>query len=201
MPATRLRQTSSRQTSSRKTSSKAALGFGISVLVAIAIASFVHILWSSPSTAVAPGYSIDPAYVALTAADVGPTFPLVNEGPLGPSQHTPPGFPLPYQQQFVGGWDRNFIVQNALVPPGGTEIETYEQAHGFSPTNPPTIFGPFVADHHGLFEVTDTEISYHTASAAHPDYLVSYPTGDETTAYETNYVNWRMYPIQLGEEA
>jgi hypothetical protein len=178
------------------------LGVGISVLLAVGIAGLAHVLippsGSAPhGTTTEPSYRIDPASLALTKTDVDASFPLVNEGPLGPSQLS--AFPLPYQRQFTGGWARNFMVQAALVPPGRTEIETYEQAHGYLPTDPPTIFGPFVADHQGLFEVSDFELTYRVASAAHPDYLCC--DGGSTVNYTANYDNWRTYPIQLGDKA
>jgi hypothetical protein len=196
MSATRLRNHSS-----RNTSPKVALSVAVAVLVAVGIAGLVHVLWPPASTATAPTYSIDPTSVSLTTSDVGPTFRLVNDGALGPTQRTAPGHPLPYQEQFMGGWARNYMVETALVPPGSTELDTYEQAHGFPPTNPPTIFGPFVADHQGLFEVSDLEVSYHVASAAHLDFLVSYPSSSEIANYKANYDNWQTYPIQLGDEA
>jgi hypothetical protein len=182
----------------RKRLPKVALGVGIAVLVAVGIAGATHVL---SSTSTEPAYSIDPASVALTTADVGPNFPLVNEGALGPSQHTAPGFPLPYQQYFLGGWARNFMIESALVPPGRTEIDRYSEQLGIQPSDPPTIIGPFVTDHAGLFEVSDFEISYHLASAAHLDYLVSHPGPEANSNYTANYDKWRTYPIQLGDEA
>lgn len=187
----------------RNNSSRVALGVGISVLLAVGIAGLVHVLVPSPGssphgTTTEPSYLIDPASLALTKTDVGASFPLVIDGRHAPSQQhglVPP----PYQQQFTGGWARNFMVQSALVPPGRTEIETYEQARGVPLSDPPLIFGPFVADHQGLFEVYDIELTYHVASAAHPDYLCC--DGGSTVNYTNNYDNWQTYPIQLGDEA
>jgi len=39
-------------------------------------------------------------------------------------------------------------------------------------TDPPSIFGPFVADHGEIFEMYDAMLSYATADAARQDYLL-----------------------------
>jgi hypothetical protein len=186
---------------SRKHPPRIVVGVGISVLVALGIAGLVHILDARPGAVTESTYAIDPTSLALTTADIGSSFPLVTEGPIGPTQHASAIYPVPYQQYFLGGWVRVFMVQSSLVPPGRTELETYERAHGFAPTDPPTIFGPFVADHQGLFEVSDAELSYQVASAAHSDYLISRPGKDTIGNYRFNYDNWQTYPIQLGDEA
>jgi hypothetical protein len=174
--------------------SRVVIGVAISALVAIGIAVLVHVVLFPPE----PKYSIDASSVALTASDVGSGLTLVSDGDAGPSQR--PREPLPYQQQFHSGTDRYFMTQSALVAPGKTEIETYQQAHGFPPTIVPTIFGPFVADHQGLFEVDDQELSYHTASSAHPDYMCCDNGGTDISNFTANYDNWRTYPVHLGDE-
>lgn len=189
---------------SRGKSSRVLLKVGLSLLVAVAIAGLVHVLVppsgaAQQSAPMEPTYSIDPAAVALTTTDVGTTFSLVNEGGLGPSQRSAPGHPAPYQQQFFGGWARNYMIQSALVPPGRTELTNYAVQIGIYPSDPPTIMGPFVIEHHGLFEVSDFEESYHQAGAAHPDYLCC--DAGSTANYTANYDNWRPYPIHLGDEA
>lgn len=191
---------------------KPVLGVGVSLLLAVVIAALAHVFAGPPSSptsvptsnaqtayTVNPAehaYSIDPARVALTTADAGPHFPLVTQGGIGPTQ---PSFrPLPYQQQYVSGWLRYFMIESALKPPGRTEIDNYSTSLGLTPSDPPTIFGPFVAEHSGLFEITDTEQSYHFASAAHIDYLCC--DGGSTDNYTRNYVNWQTYPIHIGDE-
>lgn len=192
---------------------KVVLGVGVALLLAVAIAALAHVFAGLPSDSptgvptpnvqtaytVNPAehaYSIDPALVTLTTADAGPQFPLVTQGGIGPTQRSYK--PLPYQQQYVGGWVRYFMLESALKPPGRTEIDTYSKSLGIEPSDPPTIFGPFVTEHSGLFEIIDTEQSYHYASAAHIDYLCC--DDGSTENYTRNYDNWQTYPIHIGDE-
>jgi hypothetical protein len=186
---------------SGKLSSRVAVGVGLAVLVALTIAVLVHVLSAPSGTAPEPTYAIDPKSLMLTTADIGASFSLVVQGSLGPSQHTAPGYPVPYQRYFLGGWGNYCMSDIALDPPGRTELDHYSQQLGIPPSDPPTVFGPFVAEHQGLFDVSDDELSYQLASAAHPDYLISHPGPDANGNYLANYDHWQTYPIQLGDEA
>ncbi|MBF6591669.1 MAG: hypothetical protein IVW57_14245, partial [Ktedonobacterales bacterium] len=80
-------------------------------------------------------------------------------------------------------------------PQGEAEIDNWQLANGYQPTHPPTIFGPFVADHTGAFEITSAEQSYHTTDSAKADYHCC------TFNIADNFAGFRTLPIQLGDEA
>lgn len=167
-----------------------AMGILASIWLAVILAGSIYV-WLAANAR--PRYSIDPASLSLTAADVGPQFDIVHDSPAGPTQRaiSPP----PYQSDFVGGHLRVFMTQAALTDLGAAQIADWERAHGFTPTDPPTILGPFVADHSGIFEIDDVQRSYQTADAAHLDYACC------TYNREEIFHQYHTIPVQLGAEA
>lgn len=166
-----------------------ALGVTASVLIAVVIAAVVHQMLPEG----APTYALDADRLALAPADMGSQFTLVGDANAGPTQMTLR--PLPYQQQLFEGRLHYFVVSSALSSEGQAEIASWQQPRGFTPTNPPTIFGPFVDEHTGIFEITSVELSYRTADAAHQDYRCC------TFDFADNYAGYHTIPIQLGDEA
>lgn len=166
-----------------------ALGITASVLIAGVIAAVVHQLLPPGAST----YALDADRLALAPADVGSQFTLVVDANAKPTQMTLR--PLPYQQQLFEGRLHYFLVNSALSPQGRAEIASWEQPRGFTPTDPPAIFGPFVTEHTGIFEVTSVELSYRTADAAHKDYTCC------TFNFANNYAGYHTIPVQLGEEA
>lgn len=180
-----------------------ATALAVSTVMAVILAALIHMWTAQAGLATAPiasptstvtRYALDPTALLLTAADVDPDFSIVIDEALGPTQRT--AYPLPYQKELVGGRLRDIMITAALSPQSRAEIGNWQQARGFTPTNPPSIFGPFVAEHRGIFEMYDAVLSYQTTDAARQDYhCCTYPNLDE------NYADYTTLPAQLGEEA
>ncbi len=167
---------------------KVLLGISLSVVVAAAIALLLRAGLAGPS------YTIDPASVALTSDDVGSQFSVVSTGPVPPAQHTIE--PLPYQREYVGGQVRTFVSASVLSPEGTREINEWSQRYGGPVTSPPTVMGPFVADHKGVFEIFDVERSFKTADAARQEYHCCQYVGRDQSFSDS-----QTLAIRLGDEA
>lgn len=174
-------------TLSRATMVKIGIGLTLCILVAAVIGIATR-------PAPAPTYAIDPSQLALTAADVGSDFALLTDsGGLPPAQRTVR--PLQYQQQYLRGRQRSFMAQSALSAAGMAEIGDWERQHGFEPTDPPTILGPFVTDHSGIFEIDSAVRSYRTVDAARQEYhCCNYNR-------ESIFHNYQTLSVRLGDEA
>ncbi|HEX6122180.1 MAG TPA: hypothetical protein VFY89_03415, partial [Ktedonobacterales bacterium] len=142
-----------------------------------------------------PRYSVNPLSVLLTSGDVGSRYTLMGTGAVAPAQQT--GNPLPYQQQYIGGLARLYIANSVLSTAGQQEIDSWEQQYGFNPTTPPTIMGPFVADHGGIFSINNVERSFQTTDAAWHEYHCCHYVGRDQS-----FDDYHSFEVQgLGDEA
>ncbi|MFI5274596.1 MAG: hypothetical protein ACHQ4H_16310 [Ktedonobacterales bacterium] len=158
------------------------------MLVAVGLALLIH-NWQAM-----PTYRIDAEQLLLTQTDVGPQFKETGEGNVGPAQQT--HTPLPYQQQMISGRLREFMANSVLSTQGRQEIGAWEQQYGFAPTNPPTIMGPFVADHTGVLDVVSVVRSFQTEDAARQEYHCCHYVD-----LNLNFDESHTVPIHLGDEA
>lgn len=165
-----------------------ALGIAASALVALVITVIVRQAWP-PGEAT---YALDPQALQLDPPDIGLDFTQIVDAPLGPSQQSL--HPFGYQLDYLSGSLRVFMVNSALNESGRAEIANWEQPRGFTPTNPPTIMGPFVSDHSGIFEVDSQVRSYKSVSSAHQDYQCC------TYNWSANYTDWHAVSLQMGDE-
>jgi hypothetical protein len=162
----------------------------LAVLVAAILVFTAHLLLAQPT------YSIDPGTILLSQTDVGSQFRLLSTGGVGPAQSTVK--PLPYQQQMIAGLVRTFYSAQVLDPAAVKEIDDWEQQYGVLTTDPPIVMGPFVAEHHGIFQIYSVERSFQTADAAwHEYHCCTYVGRDESfDDYHTLVV-----PTHLGDES
>lgn len=179
--------------------SRVAVGIGIAVVLAVIIALVAHAILNPPESR----YTIDPQQVALSLADVGAQqYSVVDTSDYPPTpwllSHAGSGPFEPFEGQYYKGWRVDFYVTSVLTPQAEAEIGQWQAARGFQPTDPPTIFGPYVAEHTGIFEIVDAEQSYHTASAAHDDFVCC--TAGKASDYAANYDGWHALSIQVGDE-
>ena len=163
-------------------------GVALSVLVAFGLALLLHNLL------VAPQYNIDAEQLLLTQADLGSQFTQMGEGNVGPTQHTVS--PLPYQRQMIAGRLREFMANSVLSARGQQEIGDWERKYGLQLTNPPTIAGPFVADHTGVLEIDSVVRSFQTEAAARQEYHCCHYVDRDL-----NFDDYHTVPVHLGDEA
>lgn len=163
-------------------------GVTLSVLVAVGLALLIH-NWLA-----VPLYRIDANQLLLTQTDVGPQFMQTEEGNVGPTQHSVA--PLPYQQQMLAGKVREFMANSVLSAQGQQEIGDWESRYGFPPTNPPTIMGPFVADHSGAFNIISVVRSFQTEDSARQEYHCCHYVDQEL-----NFDDFHTVSVHLGDEA
>jgi hypothetical protein len=163
-------------------------GVALSVLVAFGLTLLIHNLLTAPQ------YHIDAEELLLTSADVGPLFTQAGEGSVGPTQSTVS--PLPYQQQMIAGRLREFMANSVLSPQGRQQIGDWESKYGFQPTSPPTIMGPFVAEHNGIFDVISVVRSFQTVDAAGQEYHCCHYVDRDL-----NFDDYHTVPVHLGDES
>lgn len=141
---------------------RVALGVTLAVLVAAVLAFAVQRFRAEPT------YALDPSTLLLSQADVGSQFVLLNTGGVGPAQQTVQ--PLPYQQQYIGGLVRTFYGVQVLDPATVKVLEDWSQQYGVPITDPPQVMGPFVSEHHGIFQIYSVVRSFQTVDAAWHEY-------------------------------
>ena len=163
-------------------------GVALSVMVAFALTALLHTLLAAPE------YHIDATRLALTQADVGSQFTLVDEGAAPLAQRSLNL--LPYQRQVVSSRSREFMANSALSAEGRQQIGDWERQYSYPVTNPPAIMGPFVAEHTGVFEISSRALSFRTEDAARQEYhCCHYEDRD------LNFDDYRTFPVHLGDEA
>lgn len=139
-------------------------------------------------------HDIQVTELTLQQQNVGSNFTLLVDTEAGPSQKTL--FPLPYQKQFVNGSLKYYMSTSALNSEGVQEIDSWADAHKIPVTNPPTILGSFVQDHHGIFAITSQSILYSDSKSAAADFnCCTYLNRQDS------FANYQDIPVTIGNEA
>lgn len=162
----------------------------------VALAALVTIVWVvvSANGPVAPSPALQPSALTLQQGEVGSGYRLMVNGPTGPTQRALK--PPPYQNQFEGGSLKYYVSTNVLEPASLDEIDTWASAHGVPVTSPPTIVGPYVVDHHGVFAITSVALVYADVQSAIADF--------HCCTYldrEASFANYQVLTVHIGDEA
>lgn len=146
------------------------------------------------SKALASPQEIQPTALTLQQSDVGQGYRLMVNVPARPTQKGL--YPLPYQKQFVGGNMKYYVSVNVFTPTSLNEINSWATSHQVPVTNPPTIVGPYVIDHHGVFTVTSRVLLYSDVNSAIAEFhCCTYANN------LANFSNYREISVHIGDEA
>jgi len=138
-------------------------------------------------------HQVSSATLTLQVGEVSGYRLLVNTV-AGPTQRTP--YSLPYQKQFLDGNLRYYMSDAILTKSSLSEIESWAKLHHVPITNPPTIVGPYVLDHSGVFAITSESLLYADAKSASADFhCCTY------VDRQASFAHYQEIPAHLGDEA
>lgn len=163
---------------------------GLLVLIVIGVAAFKL---TAPSQT-APSHAIQPSALTLQQSEVGQGYRLMVDGSAGPTQRAL--IPPAYQKQFEGGNLKYYVSANVFEKSSLAEINTWASAHGVPVTSPPTIVGPYVNDHHGVFTITSQSLLYADEKSAIADFhCCTY------VDRQASFANYHELAVHIGDEA
>lgn len=173
-------------------SRKARRPAGLGVLLAF-VGMLLLILAFTLLRSISSPHQLSSATLTLQVGEVSGYRLLVNTV-AGPTQRTP--HPLPYQQQFLNGNLRYYMADTVLTQKSLSEIESWAKLHNVPVTNPPTIVGPYVLDHSGVFAITSEGLLYADTKSAIADFhCCTY------VDRQASFAQYHEIPVHLGDEA